>query len=256
MSLFDLSGRVAIVTGSSRGIGRAIAEQLAAHGARVVVSSRSAESCEPVAEGIRQRGGEALVVPCNVGDDAALDELVARTLSSWGRVDTLVCNAAANPVYGSMQTVDDAAFDKIMRVNVRANMKLAHAVLPQMAERGKGSIIIVSSVVGLTGTRLIGTYAMSKAADFQLARNLAVEWGDRGIRANCIAPGLVRTDFARALWEDERQRRHVERVTPLGRIGEPDDIAGVAVFLASDASKFITGQAVVADGGLLIRESL
>lgn len=256
MSLFDLSGGVAIVTGSSRGIGRAIAEQLAAHGARVVVSSRSAESCEPVAEDIRRRGGEAMVVPCNVGDDEALEALVSRTLAAWGRVDTLVCNAAANPVYGSMQDVDDAAFDKIMRVNVRANMKLAHAVLPQMAERGQGSLIIVSSVVGLTGTRLIGTYAMSKAADFQLARNLAVEWGDRGIRANCIAPGLIRTDFARALWEDDRQRRQVERVTPLGRIGEPDDIAGVAVFLASAAARFVTGQAIVADGGLLIRESL
>lgn len=256
MGLFDLSGKVALVTGSSRGIGRAIVEQFAAHGARVVVSSRSQESCEPVARGILDAGGEAIVIPCNVGRAEERERLINQTLEAWGRIDTLVCNAAANPVYGSMRDVEDAAFDKIMSVNVRANMHLSHRVLPQMAERRDGSIIIVSSVVGLTGTRMIGTYAISKAADFQLARNLAVEWGQANIRANCIAPGLVCTDFARALWEDERQRTRMERAIPLGRLGEPDDIAGVAVFLASDAGRYVTGQSVVADGGLVIRESM
>ena len=256
MGLFDLSGKVAVITGSSRGIGRAIAEQLALHGARVVISSRRAESCEPVARGIVDAGGEAIVVPCNVSRSEELSALVQRTLETWGRIDTLVCNAAVNPVYGSMRDIEDAAFDKIMGVNVRANMKLAHAVLPQMAERRDGSIIIVSSIVGMTGSRTIGTYGISKAADFQLARNLAVEWGEHNIRVNCIAPGLIRTDFARALWEDDRQRQRLERVTPLGRIGEPGDIAGVAVFLASDAARFVTGQTVVADGGVMIREAI
>jgi len=256
MGLFNLSGKVAVITGSSRGIGRAIAEQLALHGARVVISSRRAESCEPVARGIVDAGGEAIVVPCNVSRSEELAALVQRTLETWGRIDTLVCNAAVNPVYGSMRDIDDAVFDKVMGVNVRANMKLAHAVLPQMAERRDGSIIIVSSIVGMTGSRTIGTYGISKAADFQLARNLAVEWGEHNIRVNCIAPGLIRTDFARALWEDDRQRQRLERVTPLGRIGEPDDIAGVAVFLASDAARFITGQSIVADGGVMIREGI
>lgn len=256
MGLFDLGGKVAVVTGSSRGIGRAIAQQLAAHGARVVISSRSRESCEPVARGIVDAGGHAMVIPCNVGRAEERKQLIDQALEAWGRIDTLVCNAAANPVYGSMRDVDDAAFDKIMHINVRANMHLAHRVLPQMVERRDGSIIIVSSVVGLTGTRLIGTYAISKAADFQLARNLAVEWGHANIRANCIAPGLVRTDFARALWDDERQRTRMERAIPLGRIGESDDIAGVAVFLASAAGRYVTGQSVVADGGLVIRESI
>ncbi len=253
--LFALSGKVAIVTGSSRGIGRAIAEALAAHGARVVISSRKQESCEAVAAGIREAGGEAIAVACNISDNAALEALVAETRRAFGRVDVLVCNAASNPVYGSMAETSDAVFHKIMHNNVRANMTLAHLVLPEMAERGDGAIIIVSSIAGLKGSKNIGLYAISKAADMQLVRNLAVEWSPKGVRVNAIAPGLIKTDFARALWEDPKIRGYVERLTPLRRIGEPIDIAGVAVMLAGPAGRFMTGETVVVDGGATIADA-
>ncbi len=249
--LFDLSGQVAVVTGSSRGIGRAIAERMAEHGARVVVSSRKAEACEAVARGIRERGGEALVVPCNVGRKEELQALVDRTLEAWGRLDTLVCNAATNPYFGPSETIPDEAWDRIMGSNIRSVHWLCQMALPFMAERGGGSVIIVSSIAGLRGTATLGAYGVSKAADMQLARNLAIEWGARGIRANCIAPGLIRTDFARALWEDPENLRRRTRDTPLGRIGEPDEIAGAAVFLAAPAGRFMTGQTMVIDGGVL-----
>lgn len=253
-ALFNLTGKVAIITGSSRGIGRAIAEQMARAGARVVVSSRKAQSCESVAAQIRADGGDAAVVPCNISSTSDLNELVDQTLAQFGRIDSLVLNAATNPVYGPMADVDDVAFDKIVHNNVRSSLKLANRVLPGMAERGDGSIIIVGSIAGMAGSRNIGMYSLSKAADFQLARNLAVEWGHANIRINCIAPGLVKTDFARALWENPKALDFVERMTPLGRIGKPDDIAGVAAFLASDAARFITGQTIVADGGVSIRD--
>ena len=250
-SLFDLGGQVAVITGSSRGIGRAIAERMAEHGARVVVSSRSAEACEPVAAGIRAQGGEALVVPCHIGRKPELQALVDRTLAKWGRIDTLVCNAAVNPYFGPGAGIADDAWDRIMASNIRSTHWLCQMVLPGMAARGEGSVILVSSIAGLRGTTTIGAYGISKAADMQLARNLAVEWGPHGIRANCIAPGLVRTDFARALWEDEANLRRRNRDTPLGRIGEPDEIAGAAVFLAAPAGRFMTGQTLVIDGGVL-----
>ncbi len=250
-SLFDLSDQVAIITGSSRGIGRAIAERMAEHGARVVVSSRKADACEAVAAGIVARGGEALVAPCNIGRKEELQALVARTLAEWGRIDTLVCNAAVNPYFGPGADIPDDAWDRVMASNIRSNHWLCNMVLPGMAERGGGSVIIVSSIAGLRGTATLGAYGISKAADMQLARNLAVEWGPRGIRANCIAPGLVRTDFARALWEDEANLRRRTRDTPLKRIGEPDEIAGAAVFLAGPAGRFMTGQTIVIDGGVL-----
>lgn len=256
MGLFDLTGKVAAITGSSRGIGRAIAIEMAKAGARVVVSSRKAASCEEVAGVINSAGGEAIVISCNISSKEELQALVDETADRLGPIDIMVCNAASNPVYGPMKDVPDAAFDKIMQNNVRSNFWLANMVAPSMAERGGGSIIIISSIAGLKGNAGIGIYGISKAADFQLARNLAVEWGKDNIRANCIAPGLIKTDFAKALWENPDQLARVERATPLGRIGEPVEIAGVAVFLASDAASFIVGQTIVADGGSTISDQL
>jgi dehydrogenase/reductase SDR family protein 4 len=252
MNLFELSGKVAVVTGSSRGIGRSIAENLARAGARVVVSSRKAEACETVARGIREEGGEAMVVPANIGDHAALEALVNETRAKWGRIDIMVANAASNPYFGPMHEMPDEAFTKIMHNNVLANIWLAKLVLPEMAQRRDGSYIIVSSIGGLKGTATLGAYAISKAADMQLARNLAMEWSRHNVRINCIAPGLVKTDFARALWENPELAARAEAMTPLRRLGEPDDIGGVAVFLASQAGAFITGQTIVADGGITI----
>ncbi|PJI43861.1 SDR family NAD(P)-dependent oxidoreductase [Ferrovibrio sp.] len=251
-TLFDLSGKVAIVTGSSRGIGRSIAIRMAQHGAKVVISSRKAEACEKVAEEIKAAGGEAIVVPCNVSDKAQLQALVDATVKQWGRVDVLVCNAAVNPFFGPAKDIPDDAFDKIMAVNIKSNHWLANMVAPGMAERGGGAIVIISSVGGLFGSNTLGAYGISKAADMQLARNLAVEWGPQNIRANCIAPGLVKTDFARALWENPEIAKKATKGYALRRIGEPDEIAGAAVFLASAAGQFMTGQTMVIDGGGMV----
>ena len=252
MKSFDLTGKVAIVTGSSRGIGRSIAEHLAAAGAKVVVSSRKAPACEDVAQAIQTAGGEAVAIPANISDKGQLEKLVNETRRHWGRIDVLVCNAASNPYYGPMAQMPDDAFNKILQNNVVSNHWLANLVLPEMAERKDGVVIIVSSIGGLKGTGVLGAYAISKAADMQLARNLAVEWGRHNVRINCIAPGLVKTDFARALWENPETLRRYETLTPLGRIGEPNDIGGIAAFLASPAAAFITGQTIVADGGVTI----
>jgi NAD(P)-dependent dehydrogenase (short-subunit alcohol dehydrogenase family) len=251
-SLFDLTGKTALITGSSKGIGRAIAERMAEHGARVVISSRKAEACEAVAAGIIAKGGEAVVIPANIGHKAQLQGLVDQTIAKWGGIDILVCNAAVNPYFGPSINCPDEAFDRIMGSNVRSNFWLCNMVLPQMAARGGGAIVIISSIAGLRGTPTLGAYGISKAADTALARNLAVEWGGQNIRANCIAPGLVRTDFARALWEDPEILRKRVKDSPLPRIGEPDEIAGAAVFLASPAGSFTTGQVFVIDGGVTI----
>jgi NAD(P)-dependent dehydrogenase (short-subunit alcohol dehydrogenase family) len=251
MSLFDLTGKVAIITGSSRGIGRAIAEAMADQGAKVVVSSRKAEACEEAANAINARHGQgrAIVVPANISSKEALQHLVDETRRQFGRIDILVCNAASNPYYGPMGGITDDQFRKILENNVIANHWIIQMVAPEMLERREGSIIIVSSIGGLTASEVIGAYNISKAADFQLARNLAAEFGPAGVRVNCIAPGLVRTDFARALWENPDTLKAVTRGTPMRRIGEPHEIAGAAVFLAAPASTFITGQAVIVDGG-------
>jgi NAD(P)-dependent dehydrogenase (short-subunit alcohol dehydrogenase family) len=254
MSLFDLSGKVAIVTGSSRGIGRAIAERLAEHGAHVVISSRKQDACGEVAAALNQRhgAGRAIAMAASISSKDALAALVERTTLEFGRIDVLVCNAASNPYYGPMAGISDEQFRKILDNNVLSTHWLVQLCAPQMVERRSGSIIIVSSIGGLRGSPIIGAYNVSKAADFQLARNLAHEYGPHGVRVNCIAPGLVRTDFARALWENpdtlERATKHV----PLRRIGEPDEISGAAVYLASAASSFMTGQALVCDGGATI----
>jgi NAD(P)-dependent dehydrogenase (short-subunit alcohol dehydrogenase family) len=249
---FDLTGKTAIVTGSSRGIGRSIAETMAQMGARVVVSSRKREACEPVAATIRERGGEAVVIPCNISRKHEVEALVQGAERQLGPIDILVCNAAVNPVYGPLADLTDEAFDKIMGANVKSNLWLCNLVIPGMAERGGGAVVIISSIAGIRGTEMIGAYGISKSADFALARNLAVEWGRKNVRVNCVAPGLVKTDFARALWEDEARLAQRNATTPLRRIGEPHEIGGVAAFLASPAASFITGQIIVADGGVTI----
>jgi NAD(P)-dependent dehydrogenase (short-subunit alcohol dehydrogenase family) len=249
---FDLTGQVAIITGSSRGIGRSAAEIMARQGAKVVISSRKAEACEDTAAAIRAAGGEAIVIPCNIGRKPEVEALVQRTLDKWGRVDAMVCNAAINPHFGPLASISDEQFDKIMASNIKSNLWLSNLVAPGMAERGGGTITIVSSIGGLRGSTVLGAYGISKAADFQLARALAAEWGPKNVRINCVAPGLVRTDFARALWEDEQRLAHRNATTPLRRIGEPDDIGGVVAFLAAPAARFITGQVIVADGGVTI----
>lgn len=252
--MFDLTGQVAVITGSSRGIGRAIAEAMAGAGARVVVSSRKPAACEAVVEAIGRSGGEALAVPCNVAERSQLETLVDRTVGHWGHLDILVCNAAVNPYFGPMSRMPDEAYDRIMNTNVRSNFWLCNLAAARMAANGGGSIIIVSSIGANQGSATLGVYGMSKAADYALVRNLAVEWGPRGIRANGIAPGLIRTDFSRALWENEELLRSVEQGTPVRRIGQPEDVAGVAVFLASRAAAYLTGQTLVVDGGLTVRE--
>ena len=254
MSLFDLSGKVAIITGSSRGIGRAIAERLAEHGAKVVVSSRKAEACKEVADAINKKHGKdrAIVVPANISSKDELKNLVEETNRKFGQIDILVCNAASNPYFGPLGGIQDDQFRKILDNNILSNHWLAQLVAPQMIKRREGSIIIVSSIGGLRGSPVLGAYCISKAADFQLARNLAVKYGPHNVRVNCIAPGLIKTDFARALWEDKARLKAREEQTPLRRIGEPDEIAGAAVFLASAAGSFVTGQNIVIDGGVTI----
>ena len=251
MELFDLTGKVAIITGSSRGIGKAIAERLAEHGARVVISSRKAGPCDEAAAEINAKygAGRAIAVPANIASKEDLQRLVDETNAAFGRIDILVCNAASNPYYGPMSGISDDAFRKILENNIIANNWLVNLVSPEMVERKDGAIIIVSSIGGYRGTAVIGAYAISKAADMQMARNLAQELSPHNIRINCIAPGLVKTDFARALWDTPEAEVRSSQGTPLRRLGEPDDIAGAAVFLASKAGGWMTGQTVVVDGG-------
>ncbi|RBP11234.1 hypothetical protein DFR50_117120 [Roseiarcus fermentans] len=252
--LFDLTGRIAIVTGSSRGIGRAIAEAFAAHGATVVISSRKAEACAETAAAINaaERREAAVAIAANISSKDDLRHLADETTRRFGRIDALVCNAASNPYFGPMAGISDDQFRKILDNNVLANHWLIQMAAPGMIERKDGAIVIVSSIGGLKGSPMIGAYNVSKAADFQLARNLAVEFGPHRVRVNCIAPGLVRTDFARALWENPDTLKAVTATTPLRRIGEPAEIAGAAVYLASPASAFMTGQILVVDGGATI----
>lgn len=254
MSLFDLAGKSAIITGSSKGIGRAIAEHFAAHGAKVVISSRKPPPCEDVAASINAKhgAGTAIASPANISSRDDLQRLVNDANAAFGKIDIVVCNAASNPYYGPMSGISDDQFAKILSNNIISNNWLMQMVAPQMIERKDGSMIIVSSIGGLRASEVIGAYCISKAADFQLARNLAAEWGPHNIRVNCIAPGLVKTDFAKALWEDPDRLEATNTRTPLRRIGVPDDIAGAAVFLASRAGAFVTGQTIVADGGATI----
>lgn len=258
MQLFDLTNKTAIVTGSSRGIGRAIAEAFADAGANVVISSRKQEPCEEVAAAINAKCGEdrAIAIAASISDKTALEALARKTREQFGKIDILVCNAASNPYHGPMTGITDEQFRKIFDNNVLANHWLITMVAPEMRERHDGAIIIVSSIGGLLGSNVIGAYNISKAADFQLVRNLAVEFGPDNVRVNAITPGVIRTDFARALWEDPKAEAHLKSVTPLGRIGEPENIAGAAVFLASRAGSYMTGQSLVVDGGTTIKGAL
>ncbi len=253
MSLFDLSGKTAIVTGASRGIGEAIARRMAEHGANVVVSSRKADACDIVTNDINaQYPGRALTVACNIGDKDQLQNLVDVSRQHFGQIDILVCNAAVNPYFGPASDCPDEAFDKIMACNVKSNHWLSNMVLPEMTQRQDGAIIIISSIGGMKGSAVLGTYGLSKAADFQLARNIAVEHGKNNIRANAIAPGLIKTYFAKALWDNPDILAQSTATTPMKRIGIPDEIAGAAVFLASPAGAFMSGQQLVIDGGQTI----
>ena len=248
--LFDLAGKVAIIAGSSKGIGKATAERMAAHGAKVVISSRKAGPCDEVAAEINAKyPGAAIAVPANISSKDDLQRLVDETRKAFGKIDIVVCNAASNPYYGPMSGINDDQFRKILENNIIANNWLIQMVAPEMIERRDGAIVIISSIGGLRGTSVIGAYAISKAADMQLARNLAQELSPHNIRVNCIAPGLVKTDFAKALWDTPEGERRSSSGTPLRRLGEPDDIAGAAVFLSSKAGSWMTGQTVVIDGG-------
>lgn len=250
--LFDLSGKVALVTGATRGIGKSIAEEFARAGAKVAICSRKPESCESTRTEMEGQGFTVLAKPCNVSRKEELQALVDATAAKWGGIDIVVANAAVNPYYGPLTEISDEAFDKIIANNLKSVLWLAGMTLPGMAARGGGSFILIGSIGGILANSVIGAYGISKAAGHHLVRNLAAEWGPKNVRVNAIAPGLVKTEFARALWEDEKRRTERIEATPLRRLGEPRDIGGIAVFLASPASAFITGQCIVADGGVTI----
>lgn len=250
--MFGLNGKVAVITGSTRGIGRAIAQRMAEAGAKIVVSSRKAEVCDKVMAELRDAGHDAVAIPCNVSRKEDVENLVAKSLEAFGKVDILVCNAAANIALGPMGNLTDEAFDKMIATNVQGVWRLCNLLIPQMAERGDGSVIVISSIAAVRGVDFAGLYGVTKAAEVGLVRNYAVEWGPKNIRVNAILPGFIKTDFSRAIWENDAFREAELARIPLGRIGEPDDIAGIAVMLASKAGMFITGQTIIADGGMTV----
>ncbi|MTB52445.1 glucose 1-dehydrogenase [Lewinella sp. W8] len=249
---FDLSGKVAIVTGASKGIGESIARGLAEFGASVVVSSRKQEAVDAVAAAFRADGLEATGIACHVGDPEQLDQLVDATLAKYGGVDILVNNAATNPTFGPLAEADPGAFDKIMNVNVKAPMVLANRCKPIMEQRGGGSVINIASVEGMKPSPGLGMYSVSKSALIMLTQSQAKEWGVDNIRANAICPGLIQTKFSAALWQNEAILKQVEAHLPAGRMAQPDEMAGLALFLASDASAYCTGGVFTADGGHMI----
>ena len=249
-SLFDLTGKIALVTGATRGIGRSIAEELGKAGARVAICSRKVDACAETQAEFEQSGMEVLAMPCNVSRKEELQAIVDATRARWGRIDIVVANAATNPYYGPLTGIGDEAFDKIFANNLKSVLWLAGMTLPGMS--AGGSFILVGSIGGIIANTVIGAYGMSKAAGHHLVRNLAAEWGPKNVRVNAIAPGLIKTEFARALWEDPKRAEERVSNTPLRRLGEPRDIGGIAVFLASPAAAFITGQCIVADGGVTI----
>ena len=253
MNQFDMTGKVAIITGSSRGIGKAIAEDYADHGAKVVITSRNIGPCEEVAAAINAKHpGAAIAIASSLSSKESLQAMVDAGRAAFGRIDVLICNAASNPHYGPMETITDEAFRKTLDLNIVSQHWLITMVAPEMRARKSGSIILVSSIGGLRGSAILGAYSITKAADIQMAKNLAREFGPDNVRINALAPGLVRTDFAKALWENPENLKHSVEGACLGRIGEPHELAGAAVFLGSDASSFMTGQTLVVDGGVVV----
>ena len=254
MSLFNLKNKSFLITGSSRGIGKSIALHAAKEGAKVIISSRKIDACIATANEINSLVGSEAAYPiaANIGDESQLQHLVDETNNLFGKIDILICNAATNPFMGSMMDIPSDSFDKIMQNNVKSNHILSKLVLPQMIERKDGVIIIVSSIGGLRGSSLLGAYNMSKAADIMMVKNIASEFGHCNIRANAIAPGLIKTDFAKALWDNPEILKVFTDKVPMKRIGEPEEIAGVALMLASDAGAYINGQILVVDGGSTI----
>lgn len=248
----DLSNKVAIVTGASKGIGEAIARLFAAHGAKVVVSSRKQPAVDAVAESIQKDGGDALAIEAHMGKMDSIKGLVDQTINHYGKIDIIVNNAATNPVFGAVESCDEAAFDKIMDVNVKGCFELAKLALPSMKENGGGSIINMSSIGGLKPEPGLGIYSVSKAALVMLTKVMAKEWGRHNIRANVICPGLIKTKFSEALWKNEKVSDHFMKNLPIARIGAPEDIARLSLFLASDASAYSTGGVFTSDGGFLI----
>ena len=252
LNLFDLTGQTAIVTGSTRGIGLAIATAMAEQGARVVISSRKIDACEDVAAELRAAGHQAVAIACHVGREDDLHTLIEQTRAAFGPVTALVCNAAVSPHYGPLSGISREAWDKTMETNISSTLTLCNLAAPDIAAQGGGSITIISSIAGVRGSAVIGAYSISKAADMALSRSLAVELGPQKVRVNCIAPGLVKTELARARWEDPQKEAAFLSTYPIGRLGEPEDIAGAAVFLAARSGAWVTGQTIFVDGGVTI----
>lgn len=250
--LFDISGKVAIVTGASRGIGQSIAEEFAKAGAKVVISSRKQESLDAVADAIKADGGDAIGIAAHNGTRDALFALVDKTVEHYGSVDIIVNNAATNPHFGTVLDAEDSFWQKTIEVNLMGNVWLSQAAVKVMRENGGGKIINISSVAGLNPGQFQGIYSATKAAVISLTKTLAMELGSDNIQVNAIAPGLVQTKFAKTLWDNEQLMKQVLAKTPAGRIGQPVEIAGLALFLASPASDFTTGSVFVADGGITL----
>lgn len=250
--MFDLTRKVALVTGSTKGIGRAIAEEMARHGAKVVICSRSAQAVTDTVAQLSAAGHAAIGEPCDVTVKADVERLVAKVLAEWGRIDILVCNAGSNGPHGPMTALADDAYDQIFDLNVRSVIRLANLVLPQMAERRDGALIVISSIAALRGSNKTGIYGVTKAAENALVRSLAVEWGPSNIRVNSIMAAVIETDMSKRLFADKERLAKRLSITPLKRVGQPRDIAGIAVFLASEAGSYVTGQAIAADGGASI----
>jgi NAD(P)-dependent dehydrogenase (short-subunit alcohol dehydrogenase family) len=249
---FNLAGKVAIITGSSKGIGKAIAKGLAENAAQVVISSRSQEACDAVAKELRAAGLKAIGIACHIGKAAQRENLVAQTMEAFGRIDILVNNAAINPVFGPIEEVDPAIFDKIMEVNVKAPWSLSNLVLPHLQAHKNGSIINIASVEALTPGFGLGIYSTSKAAILMLSKNQAKEWGKHGVRVNAICPGLIKTKFSAALWQNEKILGKIQKTLPSQRMGMPEEMVGLACLLASDAGSYMTGGVYTADGGYMI----